>query len=254
MKVYAQAPSAPLRGVVRRFLVVEFSKERSDLHLPETGLIAAFRLRGECLLSGRALPSAAVLTGLTDHVRQHHHSRDNAMLVVHFTPLGTSTFTREPLDAFWNRSEDLGTVLNCSAHVAEIADRLAEATDHARRIQIVERFLTARMTEHEPDPLIRAAVDWIERAPPSARVSDLVRHIGLSQSALERRFRRQVGAAPRRFISLLRFGRAAQLFRKGSSLTTAAHAAGYYDQAHFNHDFSRLTGLAPSAFFAQEKG
>ncbi|MGO4777280.1 AraC family transcriptional regulator [Lysobacter sp. 2RAB21] len=34
-----------------------------------------------------------------------------------------------------------------------------------------------------------------------------------------------------------------------ADLAELALAAGYYDQAHFNHDFRRATGRAPTAFF-----
>lgn len=253
MKVHSSKPSPSLQAVVRRFLIVESSEARDDWHLPELGLTAAFRLSGECLLAGRRLSSRAILSGLTDHVRQHHHSHDNTMLIVHFTPLGASAITREALDALWNNNTDLGDVLGGSSQISEILERLVCAANHAQRIQILERFLTARLAAHEPDPLVQAAIDWIEHASPAARVSDLVRHIGLSQSALDRRFRRQVGAAPKRFLSLLRLNRAAQLIRSGKSLTAAAHTAGYYDQAHFNHEFSRATGVAPTDYFSREK-
>lgn len=254
MKVHSQVPGSPLRGVVSRFLVVESPEERSDMHLPETGFIAAFRLSGECQVGDRRFASPAILTGLTDHLRRHQHGRNNTTLVVHFTPLGASAFTHEALDGLWNASVDLGNVIGSAAEVSEVVERLLEAPDPTQRIEIVERFLLARLDRHKPDPLVSAAIDWMaEHVPAPARVRDLVRHIGLSQSALERRFRRVVGAAPKRFLSLLRLKRAAQLLQSGTSLTTVAHAAGYCDQAHFNHEFRRMAGLTPGEYFTQAR-
>jgi len=41
------------------------------------------------------------------------------------------------------------------------------------------------------------------------------------------------------------------LRKAGHDLTSIAHIAGYFDQSHFIHDFRRLTGAAPEAYFAQ---
>jgi AraC-like DNA-binding protein len=37
----------------------------------------------------------------------------------------------------------------------------------------------------------------------------------------------------------------------GADFTSAAHAAGYFDQSHFVHDFRRATGSSPHEFFRQ---
>jgi transcriptional regulator GlxA family with amidase domain len=92
------------------------------------------------------------------------------------------------------------------------------------------------------------------RAPPDARIEQLVRYIGLSQSALERRFRRIVGASPKKFASLVRVKTIQRLHAAGVDFTSIAHAAGYFDQSHFIHDFKRMTGLAPESYFAHAAG
>jgi AraC-like DNA-binding protein len=74
--------------------------------------------------------------------------------------------------------------------------------------------------------------------------------MGLSQSALERRFRREVGASPKKCAALVRLRHVVRLRRAGVSLTDIAHAAGYADQPHFIKDFKRFTGQAPESFFA----
>jgi AraC-like DNA-binding protein len=99
------------------------------------------------------------------------------------------------------------------------------------------------------DPLVAAAVDWLGRGTGRRRIGDLARYIGLSQSALERRFRRVIGTSPRRFLSIVRLQRATRLLENCASITAAAHAVGYFDQSHFIHDFRKATGPSPRAFF-----
>jgi transcriptional regulator GlxA family with amidase domain len=68
---------------------------------------------------------------------------------------------------------------------------------------LLEDFLLARVRVSGPDPLIAAAVAWFEQGSEAKRIDDLTRYIGLSQSALERRFRRKARLAGQRAASLL---------------------------------------------------
>lgn len=250
--VYAQAPRAALRPFVRRFLVVEFPDAHRDWHLPDTGLVAAFSLRGSCRLDDGSLVPRAAITGLWDRRRHHVHGRGHWVVLAAFTPTGAAAWVRAPLHELANTTIPLDAVLSEGAACARLEEQLVEAPDHAARVRRLEDFLLKRIGSAQPDALVSAAVSWIERAPPGARIDALVRHIGLSQSALERRFRRVVGATPKRFASLVRLQSILRLRGTGATLTSIAHAAGYFDQAHFIHDFKRVAGLAPEAYFNGE--
>jgi AraC-like DNA-binding protein len=250
-KVFAQPPTEALRPFVKRFLVIEFPEAQADSHLPGTGVVAAFPFRGFCRLDdGRTVPHAA-LTGLHDRVRHHEHSPGNAIVLAQFTPAGASTFFRYPLDELANTTVRLDELFNNSASTARLEEQLASTPNHFRRVQLVESFLLVRTTHPQPDPLVAAAVRWIEQAPPETRIKDLVRHIGLSQSALERRFRHHVGTTPKKFAALVRLQRVLSLQACGDNLSAIAQVAGYHDQAHFTHDFKYMTGHAPGEYFAR---
>ncbi len=249
-RILVRAPCEALRPFVKRFLVIESTAARRDAHLPDTGFCAAFNFRGDCRLDGDALAPRAAVTGLWDTVRTHDHSRDHAVVVAAFTATGAAALLRSPLEEFTNATADLDAVLGRRAGLDRLHDRLAAAESDEQRIAWVEDFLLARAGDVRPDPLVAAAVTMIERRQAMVRIAEIARRIGLSQSALERRFRRLVGASPRRFTSLVRLRHAVRLHEDGADLTTVAHAAGYSDQPHFTRDFKRFTGLAPGAFFA----
>jgi AraC-like DNA-binding protein len=253
-KVFYHAPVEALRRFVKQFLVVEFLEALEDSHLPGTGLVAAFPFRGSCQLDdGSTVPHAA-LTGLHDRLRHHAHSKGNAIVLAQFTPTGASAFFHYPLDELANTTVRLNALFDDPTATAFLDEQLADMPNHLRRVQHVETFLLARAIHSQPDPLIAAAVRWIEDASPDARITDLVRYIGLSQSALERRFRNQVGTTPKKFATLVRLQRVFRLRSTSDELTAIAHAVGYHDQAHFTHDFKRMTGLAPGDYFARATG
>jgi AraC-like DNA-binding protein len=251
VQVLVQAPGAALRAFIKRFLVVEFPSLHHDAHLPDTSPVAAFSFRGGCRLDGSQWAPPAAFTGLRETLRAHEHRDGHAVLLAIFTPAGASAFLRPPLEEFAGTTTDLAGILGRPAELDRLHEQLAAADSHGRRIGLLEDFLLGRVRNPAPDPLVTAALGWLERGRGAGRIRDLTRYIGLSQSALERRFRRVVGISPKKFASLLRLQRAIHLQATGADFAAAAQAAGYFDQSHFIHDFRRATGSAPDAFFRQ---
>jgi len=248
--LFVQRPCAPLRPLIKRFLVVEATAAHRDHHLPETGFIAAFRFRGQCRLGdGRPAPTMA-LTGLGDRLRTHVHTHDYGAVIVHFTATGAATLLRQSAHQFTNTTTDLTALLGTATAVDRFYAQLAAAATPEARIQQVATFLLAQLHARDGDPEVAQAVALLEQAETGIRIAQLAQQVGLSQSALERRFRRQVGIAPRKYASLVRLRRVVRLRAMGADFTTIAHAAGYLDQAHFIKDFRNYVGLAPSTFFA----
>jgi AraC-like DNA-binding protein len=251
MQIFEQVPSVTLLPFLKRFLVVEFPSRHDDAHLPDTLPVAAFSFRGRCRIDGDAWAPAAAFTGPREILRAHEHCESHAVLLATFTAVGASAFLRPPLEEFARTTIDLAGVLGRPEELDGLREQLAGAPNHRQRIKLVENFLLTRIRVSAPDPLMTAAVDWLERGTEAKRIAELTRYIGLSQSALERRFRRTVGISPKRFASIVRLRRAVRLRTGGSDLTTVSHAAGYFDQAHFINDFRRATGSAPETFFRQ---
>ncbi len=94
-----------------------------------------------------------------------------------------------------------------------------------------------------------AALRAIGAAAGAIRVRTLAQDLGVSQDALEKHFRRIVGASPKQFATIVRVRQAVELSRQSPSLTALALDAGYYDQSHFIRDFRAITGDAPGHFF-----
>lgn len=69
---------------------------------------------------------------------------------------------------------------------------------------------------------------------------------GLSSYRFQHLFSQEVGVPYRRYRAWMRMRDAIAAVATGESLTGAAHDAGFFDQAHFTHDFRRTFGAPPS--------
>ncbi|MDI5986573.1 helix-turn-helix transcriptional regulator [Halomonas sp. M4R5S39] len=82
-------------------------------------------------------------------------------------------------------------------------------------------------------------------------IAALADELPIGQRRLERLFKHHVGLSPKRYARLLRIARSRELIKRGGaavSLTDTAHEAGYFDQAHFIHDFKAVTGVTPGGY------
>ncbi|HUA98892.1 MAG TPA: helix-turn-helix transcriptional regulator [Terracidiphilus sp.] len=250
VRTAAFVPGPALRPYVRRFLVVENLGDRTNTLLPDTAIIAGFRFRGACSRNG-AEALRAVVTGLRDLPRTLTHAAGSGTILAMFTATGAAAFVCEPLEELFNGTMPIDAQVRRS-RLELIEEQLAEAPDHARRAQALERFLLDHLRRWEPSAAVSTAVARIQDAKGSLRIGELARVTGLSQSALERRFRREVGASPKKFAAIVRLRHVVRLRRAGTNLTDIAHAAGYADQSHFIKDFRRFSGQSPEAFFSSE--
>ncbi len=71
----------------------------------------------------------------------------------------------------------------------------------------------------------------------------------LSPSRLAHVFKDRVDIPLRSLRTWFRLKVATIWLRRGYSLTDAAVAAGFYDQAHFSHQFRKMFGIQPSLIF-----
>jgi AraC-like DNA-binding protein len=80
----------------------------------------------------------------------------------------------------------------------------------------------------------------------------VMENIGLSQRRFIEVFNAEVGLTPKLYSRLRRFQTLLQRIYNRTEVdwADAALGCGYFDQAHFNHDFREFTGISPSAYLA----
>lgn len=248
------APSAALAPFIRVYEIIETTEAVTRTLLPDTCIIVGFRYAGSAtLLNGAVqsdveqppLPNVCV-TGLRTSVREMHTAANSGIILAKFRSAGAAPFFTKPLHHLFGATCPL-TAAN-SGDDERIRAIVCAASDD-ERVASVERFLLTRHAPIEPNAMVSAALRAIGAAAGAIRVRTLARDLGVSQDALEKHFRRLVGASPKQFATIVRVRQAVELSRQSPSLTALALDAGYYDQSHFIRDFRAITGDAPGHFF-----
>jgi AraC-like DNA-binding protein len=138
------------------------------------------------------------------------------------------------------------------------AERLSELPDTPSRIALLTAACRARLAGVlRFDPIVRQALArWSH--PPAVglpTVSVLVRDVGLSERAFERRFVANVGLTPVRFRRLARLRAVLRLHSSGTQdWSELAATAGFADQSHLVRDFQAFVGLSPTRWAATQTG
>jgi AraC-like DNA-binding protein len=136
----------------------------------------------------------------------------------------------------------------------EIIDRIAVAPTMSRRIVIVEDLLKKylALTQRE-DIMVDRALELIQLHAGTLRIAELAPAVGASARQLNRRFETAVGVTPKQFSRVSRFVHALNELQshRNTPLTEVALNCGYFDQAHFNHEFRQFAGFQPTELFTR---
>jgi AraC-like DNA-binding protein len=137
----------------------------------------------------------------------------------------------------------------CRGRVRELHHRVEDAIS----IRDAVRILLANLPPPAaaPNPVQRA-IESAAAAKGNVNADHLASSANLSPRGFRRRCLEESGLGPKRLCRVLRFRHACTLARASVRPDWAAIAvdAGYFDQAHFIHDFREFTGLTPMAVFS----
>jgi methylphosphotriester-DNA--protein-cysteine methyltransferase len=100
------------------------------------------------------------------------------------------------------------------------------------------------------DELVNLAVSLIKQAAGNIKITSLAEQLHISQAQFEKRFRKKVGASPKKFASIVRLRNVLNMNPGKNNLLRAGLDAGYFDQAHFIKDFKSFTGQTPEQYFS----
>ncbi len=148
-----------------------------------------------------------------------------------------------------------GAIVSIPARLlGDLPEQLKATFENPRRtdddLRALGRSLLARLAGEgvaagAPDPRVAKSIAWVERRlDASISLSDIANFMGLSPGRARHLFVLETGLPFRTFLLWSRLMRALELFAGGSSLTDAAHGAGFADSAHLSRTFRRMFGIA----------
>jgi AraC-like DNA-binding protein len=129
--------------------------------------------------------------------------------------------------------------------------RVQGNTDPLKVIAILQQSLL-RLSGLRDVEMVADAVGIIDKQHGQLRLPDLFKRYFLSARRLEQLFDRSIGMSPKAYSRLKRFHFAVTQLKKDTSLTALALNTGYYDQAHFIHEFSHFAGTNPRAYLRED--
>lgn len=171
---------------------------------------------------------------------------------VHFKPGGAFPFFAAPPAELHNQSVALECLWGAASE--RLRDRLLEASTPEGKLRVLEASLLEELKKPlECHRVVSFALQQLcnSTPPPLSRVVD---QVGCSQRRFIQLFSDQVGLTPKLFSRLHRFQKIIQTAHALDAIhwTQLALDCGYYDQAHFIHDFHSFAGITPSEYLSRK--
>lgn len=172
-----------------------------------------------------------------------------------FRPGGAFPFLGLPAGELQDSNASLAELWGRQA-ASDLREQLLAAQSPEAKLKILERTFLSRIDAPlEPThPAVSFAVANF-RNQPHRPVSSVTDQLGLSDRRFIQLFSQQVGLTPKLFCRVQRFQ---QVLRNITSLAAnsiidwpqIALTCGYFDQAHFIHDFRAFSGINPTTYVA----
>lgn len=114
-----------------------------------------------------------------------------------------------------------------------------------------EKYVLAQKGDTKADTVAMMLAKSAISNPLYENMEKTLQTIGLSRRRIEQRFVESAGLTMSMFLKKTRFQRSVQLIadlKENENFGDVSFSLGYYDQAHFVHDFKRFSGITPSQF------
>ncbi len=222
--------------------------------LPDSCVELVFHFRDPFLTSfadgTSALQPQAFVVGQMKRFLEIEPAGPMGLIAVRFHARGAYLFFQRPLSEVAAGIVDLEDVWRDRAR--ELTERVALAGCMTERIRLIEETLLGLLRKNgRVDCSVDRCLQLIETSYGQVNVAELAKLLGVSSRQLTRRFQHTVGLSPKEFARVSRFLHVVRCLgnREPRTLTETAIACGYFDQAHFNHEFREMAGMAPREFF-----
>ncbi|AXY74158.1 AraC family transcriptional regulator [Paraflavitalea soli] len=261
MNYYTIPPPIKLAPYIQFFWVLEGSASAGNpFHhrvLAEPSPEWIFYCKGQFEMNGsdgqHHKTSFSCLSGQLQQFKKLFTFHDFCLFGVYLFPYAIPGIFGLPAHALSDQTVDTPTLFGREGELLE--QQIFAAPDHRQRARLISQFILQRLTRSQNiDSPVFGSIRQILFSSATLSIPELADSCYLSRRQFERKFIHYAGYSPKQFQRIARFNAVIKSFEKQPrSLTEMAHDCGYYDQAHFIHDFQSFSGYNPKAFFTHQK-
>lgn len=119
-----------------------------------------------------------------------------------------------------------------------------------RCVHLFQTYLSQKRIPLSNKPLFQHSLDILSKFRVPITSSTLAHELGLSQQHLNRLMNQQFGYSSKQFLKVHRFRACLNHMNHSphENLSQIALEAGYFDQAHFSHEFKTMSGVSPGQY------
>ncbi|GIF51119.1 putative AraC-family regulatory protein [Asanoa ferruginea] len=255
MEYVSRVPRSPLDGLIDDLYYLEGAPPYARLMLPPNpsallivNLGEPFRIRAGADIESAEYVDGCVISTPT-RAFEFAYPVPTRSVGVHVKPWGLAPFLPMPVAELCDRPVTIEQVWGRPA-VAELQDRLATADTPQEMLTLLEDELMRRLCGTAGLGLVRHTSSVIAASSGTVAIGDLRVAAGVSSTHLERRFKELIGVTPKRLARSYRFTATVLAIDPAGPIDwgDVAGRAGYFDQAHFGHEFRAFTGLTPTRY------
>ena len=203
------------------------------------------------LLKPNAL-SGSVVCGAHSEFFVIDTASQDAVMGVHFKPGGAYPFLNLPSGELHNQHADLSALWG-RQRVSDLRERVLAAATPEGKLRILEEALLEKARgEFHRHRAVAYALGEFQACSGAHTVRAISERTGLSARRFIDLFEKEVGLTPKLFCRVQRFQRVLRCIQRQAPVdwSDLALRCGYYDQAHFIHDFREFSGISPTAYLA----
>ncbi|TWF76521.1 AraC-like DNA-binding protein [Pseudonocardia hierapolitana] len=251
----SRVPRPPLDELIDDLYYLEGAPPYARLTLPPgpsalliVNLGAPFRIRAGTDIETAEYADGCVVTTPTRALEFGYPLRTRSV-GLHLKPWGLAPFLPMPAAELCDRPVTVEQVWGRVA-IAELRDRLATADGPHEMLTLLEEELMRRLCETAGLGLVRHTSSVLAATSGAVAIGDLSVAAGVSSTHLAQRFKELIGVTPKRLARTYRFTATVFAINPAGPIDWGdlAGGAGYFDQAHFGHEFRAFTGLTPTRY------
>ncbi|MGW4757228.1 helix-turn-helix domain-containing protein [Streptomyces chartreusis] len=255
MQYVSRVPRPPLDGLIDDLYYLEGVPPYARLRLPPmpavlliVNLGAPFNMRAGTDIETAEYADGCVIT-MPTRAFEFGYPLQTRSVGVHFKPWGLAPFLQMPAAELCDRPATVEQVWGRPA-IAELRDRLATADAPNEMLTLLEEELMRRLCESAGLGLVRHTSSALAATYGAVAIGDLRVAAGVSSTHLAQRFKELIGVTPKQLARTYRCTATVFAINPAEPIDSGelAGRAGYFDQAHFGHEFRAFTGLTPTRY------